>query len=342
MVKLVTIPHSSYCEAARWALDAARIAYSEDAYPLLRDRFDHLPVVMSMRTQGFLKGWLRIWRPTSLPGGGWEGYAGVQIFFRTAVMVPCALTPDDECLGDSFEIVQWAFANCAAEAKLGDATNANSREFDAFGAAVRNMCYTHMYTDTETDRAGHIKRHVDWYCCVGDEALHKQMLADADHLWDKYLVAQSGGFRMKSERLAAKAVAQISATFDSVATRLRETGKPFLGGDAIGAEDIIFAAHASWLFFPANCGAGTCTRNLTFDGLPAAYQDKVREWKSHPAGEHALMLYEQHRRFPRAGCEVRAAPVSESGVGRWLSKSAYELWLSSFQASKASAPAASQ
>ena len=80
-----------------------------------------------------------------------------------------------------------------------------------------------------------------------------------------------------------------------MSARLAESGKPFLGGDSVGADDIIFASHASWVLFNAEFGAGTCSRWPSLAQLPAAYRSIATSYRNTPAGRLAVRLYEEHR-----------------------------------------------
>ena len=85
--------------------------------------------------------------------------------------------------------------------------------------------------------------------------------------------------------------------FERVNKVLDEQLQPFLGGDTLGADDIIFAAHSSWLFFPDELGAGTFARSPTWDILPKRYRKITNKWRSQLAGQLVLRLYKEHRDF---------------------------------------------
>jgi glutathione S-transferase len=115
-LRLVTIPISHYCEKARWALDRAGIAFTEE-------RHVQGPSVMRARRVG----------------GGWT----------TPV-----LTEDGRAVASSSEeILLWCDARLPEERKLftGDPeVVALSREFDeGLGPAGRRLIYAHMLGDKD-------------------------------------------------------------------------------------------------------------------------------------------------------------------------------------------------
>ena len=88
----------------------------------------------------------------------------------------------------------------------------------------------------------------------------------------------------------------IDAMYDRV-NKVLSRPQPFLGGTTFGADDIMFAAHSSWLFFPEQFGAGTCARFPSWDTLPPRYRSIALKWKQQSAGQLVMRLYEEHRNF---------------------------------------------
>ena len=74
------------------------------------------------------------------------------------------------------------------------------------------------------------------------------------------------------DEFSPTAIAVIDAMFDRVNKVLDGQSQPFLGGATLGADDIILAAHASWLFFPDELGAGTFARFPSWEMLPKRYR----------------------------------------------------------------------
>lgn len=81
----------------------------------------------------------------------------------------------------------------------------------------------------------------------------------------------------------------VSEALDGIADRLRD-GRPYLAGDRFTAADITFAALSSLLFLPPQFGGA----RIDPDELPLGRVD-VDRWREHPAGKHALAMYEKHR-----------------------------------------------
>jgi glutathione S-transferase len=112
---LITVPFSHYCEKARWALDHAGVAYSEDR---------HLPLFH--------------WFATFRAGGG-----------RT---VP-VLVSDEGVLADSTDILRWADRRSVAadrllpvDARMRGACDMLEDELDeSFGPAVRRLGYSYAF-----------------------------------------------------------------------------------------------------------------------------------------------------------------------------------------------------
>ena len=99
------------------------------------------------------------------------------------------------------------------------------------------------------------------------------------------------------DEFSPTAIAVIDAMFDRVNKVLDGQSQPFLGGATLGADDIILAAHASWLFFPDELGAGTFARSPSWEMLPKRYREITTKWRSQPAGQLVLRLYKEHRDF---------------------------------------------
>ena len=120
-LRLISVRFSHYCEKARWALDRAGLAYTEDA---------HVPVLS--------------WRATFGARGG-----------RT---VPVLVTPDG-VLEDSTEILRWIDRQGRGPAlfpagPMGDDVAALEDEADRrVGPASRRLAYHALFTDPDATRA---------------------------------------------------------------------------------------------------------------------------------------------------------------------------------------------
>ena len=70
-------------------------------------------------------------------------------------------------------------------------------------------------------------------------------------------------------------------------------GRRFLTGKHFTAADLTFAALATPVVLPENYGVAL----PTLAELPSEMVDQIRFWRSHPAGEFALRLFREERRF---------------------------------------------
>jgi glutathione S-transferase len=83
----------------------------------------------------------------------------------------------------------------------------------------------------------------------------------------------------------------VRAVFGAVAERLGD-GRPYLCGERFTAADLTFAALAAPMLMPTGYGVPLPQP----DELPSDTAAVVRELRRHPAGEHALAMYERERR----------------------------------------------
>ncbi len=79
--RLFTVPHSTYCEAARWALQAAKVPFREETWVLGNDsQITHRPFIAAVRKTEPLSAPRRKEREASIPVGAFE--AGINISYR--------------------------------------------------------------------------------------------------------------------------------------------------------------------------------------------------------------------------------------------------------------------
>jgi glutathione S-transferase len=89
---------------------------------------------------------------------------------------------------------------------------------------------------------------------------------------------------------AAQSEIEVRAVFDAVGERLAD-GRPYLCGDRFSAADLTFAALASPMLAPAQYGV----RLPRPEELPPYTAGVVRELRAHPAGVHALAMFDRER-----------------------------------------------
>ena len=90
---------------------------------------------------------------------------------------------------------------------------------------------------------------------------------------------------------AAKSLAEVRASFDSVGERLAD-GRRYLVGDRFTAADLTFAALAAPVVVPPEYGVPLPQP----DELPARMAAVVGELRDHPAGAFALRMFREERR----------------------------------------------
>lgn len=89
---------------------------------------------------------------------------------------------------------------------------------------------------------------------------------------------------------AEQSEVEVRATFDTVAERLSD-GRPYLCGERFSAADLTFASLAAPLVMPPEYGVPLPQP----DELPPAMAAKVRDFRAHPAGAHALKMFREER-----------------------------------------------
>ncbi len=105
---------------------------------------------------------------------------------------------------------------------------------------------------------------------------------------------------------AAASEGEVRSIFDAVAERLAD-GRPYLSGERFTAADLTFAALAAPMVMPADYGVLLPTP----EELPPYAASVVRELRVHPAGIHALAMFEteRHTRAPTVSATERHADV---------------------------------
>lgn len=298
-VCLVTIPHSNYCEAARWALTAARVQFIEIAFLLRSDEPKHITAVPRIRAADDT---MLARLKDTIPVGGFEGRPSEQLEQRkSTTMVPVATVHGQRTLlGDSFEICAYAVAAPGSMLSPLSSDSGWAAKMDLFGAACRNLSYVLLSpahaADLQPMQLANLCR--KFYCPVGDDAFADTVWGARTDVEIRNFTERMGvGFRAQDSSLMIEAVEVIEGMFDTVQARLATTGQParFLGGELLGIDDIMFASHASFILFPPEFGAGICTRWPAVDELPEKYRQIACRLRDHEAGKHALRLYAQNR-----------------------------------------------
>jgi glutathione S-transferase len=192
----------------------------------------------------------------------------------------------DRVFADSADILEEASARGRPERALfpddpavAAEVRALQRDFDeVLGPAGRRWMYFNLRGRRDIAIA---------YGCTGVPAWQRRGLPLVyplvSRLIDRYLDV--------TPATAARSEAEVRSVFDSVAERLGD-GRPYLCGERFGAADLTFASLAAALLMPPQYGVPLPQP----DELPAAMAAKVREFRVHPAGAHALKMFREERR----------------------------------------------
>ena len=244
--RLISLALSPYNDFARWALDRSGIEYDEERKPLV------LHTISSRRVGG--KG-------------------------TTPVLVT-----EEETIGDSAEIAEWADAH-------GSSPGALYPEGDQ-GGDVK------VLVEHFAENLGTQTRPLFWAALIEDLPL-------ANRLWSQGLSDRGKRVQPWVMRLTKPAVkrtlgikkdtvttatAKIREIFDEVAGRL-DRG-PRLVGSEITAADLSFAAMAAPGLMP---DAGHPTEYPDLSELSEPVAEAMRGLREHPAGEYALRMYREER-----------------------------------------------
>jgi len=256
--RLVTIRFSHYCERARWALDRARIAYRE----LPHLPMFHLPAVLRAS------------------GGRGRGAADAA---SSPYSTPLLVTADGERLADSADIVRFA---CAASGEdlhpVPEVERLERRLHDRLGPHGRRVTYSLLF-DNPALLPTLARRNVGPVEAATFRALlpvfRRRMMAALD------INAESAASSLEVAREEFAHVGEVLA------------GRRYLVGDRFSAADLTFAGLAAALILPSakeGYGANLFRR----DELPDRARKLCDEFRSTPAGRHALRMYAEERTTP--------------------------------------------
>lgn len=215
----------------------------------------------------------------------------LQLFHRFAarragggVTVPVLVTPGG-AIGESAAIVAYADARSAPDRRLLPEDPAEralvlgwqARHDAVLGPEGRRL----MYTLLLPHRAIAMRYGQD-----GVPRLERALFPVAYPLAAR-LIARALDARPGTEVASEAAV---RASFDEVAAALAD-GRPYLCGERFTAADLTFAALAASVLMPARYGVALPPPEL----LPGRLGSIVSALREHPAGRHALAMYERHR-----------------------------------------------
>jgi glutathione S-transferase len=208
--------------------------------------------------------------------------------------VPVLVTPDGT-LGESEEIIMWVDGRLEPEQRLFPGESGAreevlrvSRRFDGdLGVRGRRLMYVHMLAARKLALPFNNQGVPRWEDIV---------LRSAWPVMSGFVARELGitpGIEVEDERIVWR-------EFDFAAEQLARNG-PFLSGDRFTAADLTFAALSAPVIVPPVYGVALPQPDI----LPPATAALVRRAREHPAGRHALMLFDRYRRTDVA----RSGPI---------------------------------
>jgi len=195
--------------------------------------------------------------------------------------VPVLVT-GGQVIGESQQILEWADERMPDERRISPTepeVAALCRRFDeVLGPAARRLIYVHM---------------------LGQRDLVLEYNNQGVPLWEHRLVRHAWGMLAHFVRRVLGIVPGVEVEdertvfgeLDHVAGLLAD-GRPYICGRRFTAADLTFAALSSAVTVPPQYGV----RLPQPDVLPPATAELVARARAHPAGRHALRMFEQERR----------------------------------------------
>ena len=198
---------------------------------------------------------------------------------------PVLVTTDAGVLSESADILAYADARAPedrrvypAEPTERDAVRALERDFDDdLGPQGRLWMYHHVLPRRDLART---------YATPGVPDWQRRLLPPLYPLVSRFISRRLG----VTASAAAEADRRVSATFDRVAERLSD-GRPYLCGERFTAADLTFSALAGAVVMPTQWSIPLPSP----EELPPAAGDRVRAFREHPAGRHALRMFATER-----------------------------------------------
>jgi glutathione S-transferase len=224
-------------------------------------------------------------------GVTYREHAHVQAIHRMATrragggLTAPVLVCTDGVLADSTDILAWANRQSPPNRALYPADPEQAAQVslleDDFNARLGPHARCWMYQQLRRRRDLAIS-----YGCAGIPTWERATL----RLGYPALIAIVAHVLDVTPTTAAESEGEVRAVFDAVAERLAD-GRRYLCGDEFTAADLTFSALAAPVLMPVGYGVPLPQP----DELPAYMADVVRELRTHPAGEHALAMFNAER-----------------------------------------------
>jgi glutathione S-transferase len=196
--------------------------------------------------------------------------------------VPVLKTSEGKLLTDSTDILKWCDQNTQSGLKLYPQELKEEVERyedyldEGLGVAGRLWMYSHMLD--------HISI-INKYSAMHDVPKYQVKLLPLVFPFLKVFIRKGLEITPASEAEAKKI---IDEAFDDVARKLSD-GRQYLFGSEFTAADLTFASLAAAVLLPENYGAAL----PQVDELPSAMGECVSQWRKHPAGLFAQMLFSE-------------------------------------------------
>ncbi len=201
--------------------------------------------------------------------------------------VPVLIT-DDGVLKDSADILRFADENGAQlypkEAAARDEVLALEKPLnEVLGPQGRLWMYAHFLTNQALVRK---------YGATGAPPWQKRLFPWVRPGVVGVLRRYIGG----SADASVRAAEDVDRIFDQFAEQLSKGSGEYLWGARFTAADLTFAALAAPAVMPLQYGVEL----PSLDELPDVPRARIERWRAHPAGRHALRMFEQERGLRRA------------------------------------------
>jgi glutathione S-transferase len=198
---------------------------------------------------------------------------------------PVLVTPDVGVLAESADILAHADARAPQDRRLypeepaaREEVRALERDFDEdLGPQGRLWMYHQMLPRFDLVQA---------YGARGVPAWQRRLLPPMFPIVSRWIARRLG----VNATAAAAADRRVEATFDRVAERLAD-GRPYLCGDRFSAADLTFSALAGAVLMPPQWSIPLPQP----DEIPAGAGVRVRAFREHPAGRHAMRMFATER-----------------------------------------------
>ena len=192
----------------------------------------------------------------------------------------------DGVLADSGDILAWADARAPSGRKLYPSDPNRAAEVRLLEADFNARLGPHsrcwMYQQLRERRDLALA-----YGCTGVPAWERASL----RFGYPVLIAIVARVLDVTSATAVKSEAEVRATFEEVGARLAD-GRPYLCGEQFTAADLTFSALAAPMLMPSDYGVQLPQPAE----LPAYATEVVNELRAHPAGVHALAMFDTERR----------------------------------------------